>query len=72
MIHLALDAGVNLIDTADVYSGGEGETRGTRWSDPASRTFGSAGYGTSFRDGAVALSGAVDRKLHVGSSPGEL
>src|SRR5262245_4819639 len=25
MIHTALDAGVNLIDTADVYSGGESE-----------------------------------------------
>ena len=25
MIHNALDAGVNLVDTADVYSGGESE-----------------------------------------------
>lgn len=26
MIHTALDAGINLVDTADVYSGGESET----------------------------------------------
>ena len=25
MVHRALDAGINLIDTADVYSGGESE-----------------------------------------------